>query len=111
LSATNGERGVELASQALPDVILMDISLPGISGFEALRRLRADPRTATIPVLALSAEASPDYVEKGLSAGFYRYLTKPIKVSEFMQALDMALGEVLELAITAGIDRPAEGLG
>ncbi len=91
LSATNGIQGVEIARAALPDVILMDISLPGISGIEALRLLVADPRTAAIPVIALSANAMPHDIEKGLAAGFFRYLTKPIRVDEFMCTLDLAL--------------------
>jgi CheY-like chemotaxis protein len=69
----------------------MDINLPGISGFEALKLLREDPVTAHIPVLALSANAMPRDIIKGLEAGFFRYLTKPIKVKEFIAALNMAL--------------------
>ena len=91
LSAVNGILGVELARDKLPDVILMDINLPGISGIQALKILRDDPVTTHIPVLALSANAMPLDIKKGLEAGFFRYLTKPIKVSEFMEALDVAL--------------------
>ena len=69
----------------------MDINLPGISGIEALKILREDPATAHIPVVALSANAMPRDIEKGLQAGFFRYLTKPIKVNEFMDTLDVAL--------------------
>ena len=69
----------------------MDINLPGISGHEALSILRQDPVTAHIPVIALSANAMRRDVEKGLEAGFFSYLTKPIKVEEFMGALDVAL--------------------
>ena len=91
LSARDGIKGVAIARAALPDVILMDINLPGISGIEALRVLADDPATAHIPVVALSANAMPRDIEKGLEAGFFRYLTKPIKVSEFMDTLDLAL--------------------
>jgi signal transduction histidine kinase/ActR/RegA family two-component response regulator len=91
LSAKDGRRGVELAHAALPDVILMDINLPGISGIAALQFLAGDPATAHIPVIALSANAVPRDIERGLEAGFFRYLTKPIKVGEFMQTLDLAL--------------------
>ncbi len=91
LSARDGIRGIELARATLPDVILMDIGLPGISGIEALRILSTDPTTAHIPVIALSANAIPRDIEKGLEAGFFRYLTKPIKVVEFMSTLDEAL--------------------
>jgi PAS domain S-box-containing protein len=91
LSAIDGNRGVELARSCLPDVILMDINLPGISGIEALRILRETAETARIPVVALSANAIPRDIQKGLDAGFFRYLTKPIKVGEFMDALNVAL--------------------
>jgi PAS domain S-box-containing protein len=91
LSARDGSLGIELARANLPDVILMDINLPGISGIEALKILRADPSTAHIPVVALSANAMPRDVEMGLQAGFFRYLTKPIKIDEFMATLEEAL--------------------
>ena len=91
LSARDGNLGVQLARAHRPDVILMDINLPGISGIEALRILREDLVTRHIPVVALSANAMPRDIEKGLVAGFFRYLTKPIKVNEFMDTLDAAL--------------------
>ena len=91
LSARDGRRGVELARSHKPDIILMDINLPGISGLNALRILAENPATAHIPVIALSANAMPRDIEKGLRAGFFRYLTKPIKVAEFMATLDLAL--------------------
>jgi CheY-like chemotaxis protein/two-component sensor histidine kinase len=89
--ARDGTLGIALARTLLPDVILMDINLPGISGIEALKILREDPATAHIPVIALSAHAMLRDVERGLQAGFFRYLTKPIKVDEFLDALDAAL--------------------
>ena len=91
LSAVDGHLGIALARQHQPDLILMDINLPGISGTEVLGLLRVDPLTAHIPVIALSANALPRDVRKGLDAGFLRYLTKPINVPEFMEALDTAL--------------------
>lgn len=91
LTAIDGHLGIQLARAYQPDVILMDINLPGISGYGALDILRKDPATAHIPVMALSANAVPRDIEKGLEAGFFRYLTKPIKVNEFMDALDVAL--------------------
>ena len=91
LTATDGHHGLQLARTYLPDVILMDINLPGISGFGALSVLRENTTTANIPVMALSANAVPRDIEKGMDAGFFRYLTKPIKVDEFMEALDLAL--------------------
>ena len=69
----------------------MDINLPGLSGLEALKILRQDPATAHIPIVALSANAMPRDVKRGLDAGFFRYLTKPIKVSEFMDTLNLTL--------------------
>jgi CheY-like chemotaxis protein len=91
LSAPDAETGLALVRSRNPEVILMDINLPGISGIEAMRILRADPATAHIPVVALSANAVPRDIEKGLAAGFFSYLTKPIKVVQFMDALDLAL--------------------
>ena len=90
LTAVNGRLGVELARTCRPEVILMDINLPGMTGTDAMRILREDPATAHIPVLALSANVIPRDIKAGLEAGFFRYLTKPIKVNEFMEALDMA---------------------
>jgi PAS domain S-box-containing protein len=91
LTAIDGPTGVALARSEKPEVILMDINLPGMSGFDALKILRADPATAHIPVVALSANAVPRDVQKGLDAGFFRYLTKPIKVAELMDTLSAAL--------------------
>jgi len=96
LTAIDGHLGIQLARAYQPDVILMDINLPGISGFGALEILRKDPATAHIPVMALSANAVPRDIERGLEAGFFRYLTKPIKVREFMDTLDVALHHAAE---------------
>jgi PAS domain S-box-containing protein len=91
LSAGDANLGIQIARTSLPDVILMDINLPGISGVEALKVLREDPATAHIPVVALSANAMPRDIEMGLDVGFFRYLTKPIKVKHFMDTLNAAL--------------------
>ena len=91
LSAQDGFHGIEIARASLPDVILMDINLPGISGIDALKILRKDPTTAHIPVIALSANAMPRDIVRGLEVGFFRYLTKPIKLNEFLDTLDVAL--------------------
>jgi signal transduction histidine kinase len=91
LSATHGGLGLELARAHLPAVILMDISMPDISGTEVLKMLQADPATAHIPVIALSANALPHEIESGLEAGFFRYVAKPIRVREFFEGLDEAL--------------------
>ena len=91
LSAADGNQGLEYALAYQPEVILMDINLPGISGIEVMTILRADVRTAHIPIIALSANAVPRDIEHALEAGFFNYLTKPIKVNQFMDALDVAL--------------------
>jgi PAS domain S-box-containing protein len=91
LSAADGNLGIEFAHAYQPDVILMDIHLPGISGLEAMKILRADPLTAHIPIIALSANALPRDIEMGLASGFFSYLTKPIKLDELTANLDLAL--------------------
>jgi len=91
LTAANGKSGIEIARASRPEVILMDINLPDMSGFNALEILRKDPATAHIPVIALTANATPLNVESGLEAGFFRYITKPIHVDELLEALDIAL--------------------
>jgi len=91
ITAITGKSGVETAKSSQPDVILMDINLPDFNGFEALKRLHLDPATSNIPVMALSASAMPRDIKKGLEAGFFRYITKPIKVNEFIASLDLAL--------------------
>ncbi len=91
LTAVDAVKGFEIARESLPDVILMDINLPGIDGYEAVGILRSDPATRHIPVIALSANAMPREIEKGKKAGFFRYIIKPIKVNEFMEVLMEAL--------------------
>jgi signal transduction histidine kinase/ActR/RegA family two-component response regulator len=91
ISAKDGGSGVEMARTVQPDIILMDINLPGISGVTAMQILAGDLATAHIPVIALSANAMPHDVERGLALGFFRYLTKPIKLAEFLRTLDQAL--------------------
>jgi signal transduction histidine kinase/AmiR/NasT family two-component response regulator len=91
LSAADGNLGIELAREFMPGVILMDINLPGINGIDVMKILRADPATAHIPIVAISANVIPSDIKKGLDAGFFRYLTKPIVVNEFMDALSVAL--------------------
>jgi PAS domain S-box-containing protein len=91
LTAIDGYMGIQMARAYQPDVILMDINLPGMSGIDALKILHEDSTTAHIPVLALSANAVPRDIEKGIEAGFFRYLTKPIKIDEFMDTLDVTL--------------------
>jgi PAS domain S-box-containing protein len=98
LKAVNGTLGIDLARSHMPDVILMDINLPGISGIDALKILRNESATAHIPVVALSANAMPRDIKLGMEAGFFRYLTKPIKVKEFMETMNAALEHAREAA-------------
>jgi two-component system cell cycle response regulator DivK len=84
LEATTGESAVELALEHGPDLVLMDIQLPDIDGIEALGRLRADERSATLPVLALTAQAMDGDRERFLAAGFDGYLSKPVDIAEFV---------------------------
>jgi signal transduction histidine kinase/ActR/RegA family two-component response regulator len=91
LSAPDGHFGLSLAKSHRPDAILMDLNLPGMSGYEVLAQLRREPETARIPVIALTANAMPDDVARGLAAGFARYLTKPIDIERFYEAIDGVL--------------------
>lgn len=85
--AEDGEKALELAFSTLPDVILMDVKLPKLTGTEACRRLKADPRTAAIPILLLSAKAQPAEIREGLDAGADRYLCKPISFPDILAHL------------------------
>jgi two-component system cell cycle response regulator DivK len=87
LEATTGTQAVELAAQHAPELVLMDIHLPDIDGVEALGRLRADPRTAVIPVLALTAQAMEGDRERFLGAGFDAYVSKPVDVIELLRTV------------------------
>ncbi len=82
------EKGLEFARELIPDIILMDINLPGMDGYEALSRLRNYPQTRHIPVIAISAEASARDIERGQAAGFHAYITKPINVTELLECME-----------------------
>jgi len=88
ISATTAETGIELATDQQPDLILMDINLPGINGIEALKQLKKIERTKHIPVFAISADAMPTAIAHGKEAGFEQYLTKPIDIPKLLAALD-----------------------
>jgi two-component system, cell cycle response regulator DivK len=92
LEATTGSLALDLALEHRPDLVLMDIRLPDIDGLEALSRLRADERTATIPVLAVTAQAMQGDRERFLAAGFDGYLSKPIDVGELLEAVSRHCG-------------------
>lgn len=101
LSTHDGEIGLELAIRKLPDVILLDINLPGLNGFEILKKLKAIGDTKGIPVLALSANAQKEAKEAALQVGFKDYLTKPINVRYFLNLIDQLANEK-NLELTAG---------
>jgi two-component system, cell cycle response regulator DivK len=87
LEAVTGEDGVRLAKENLPDLVLMDIQLPGISGIDAFRQLRADPNTARIPVVALTASVTPTDRSAISAAGFDAFISKPISLKEFVDTV------------------------
>ena len=97
-SAPNAELGLDLARSTLPCLILLDINLPGMDGYEALSRLRNYPETSHIPIVALSAAAMPRDIERGKLAGFKHYLTKPLQVNALMQLLEGELGKTRKKA-------------
>ncbi|WP_126454180.1 response regulator [Sulfuriflexus mobilis] len=83
---------MQLIEANKPDLVLLDINLPGINGFEVLQRLQANPDTNNIPVIAISANARESDIEKGINAGFSYYLTKPINVNLLMTSINEVLG-------------------
>ncbi len=87
LPARNAEEGIDIANRMLPDLILMDINLPGMNGYEALKILRCTSMTRHIPVIAVSAYAMQENIRQGLEAGFDAYITKPVN----MQVLDATI--------------------
>ena len=91
ISAPDARLGIDLARAHLPQVILLDINLPGMSGLEALTVLQSDPATARIPVVAITANAMAGDVSRGLAAGFFRYVTKPIDMAQLNDAVNAAL--------------------
>ncbi len=93
LPATLPEEGLYLAAAHRPDIIILDLNLPGMSGYEMLERLKAMPETKDIPIMALTASAMPEDAKRGLAAGFFRYLTKPINAKTLFLAIDDALAE------------------
>ena len=86
--ASNGQTGIELAKTENPKLILLDLNLPGISGFDVLQTLQNNPQTAQIPVIMLSANAIPSQIERLLAAGARNYLTKPFELDQFLAVLD-----------------------
>lgn len=91
LQAETGSEGIKLAIQKLPHIILLDLSLPDASGFDVLKDLKNGAETAHIPVIALTGENSPQDIAKGIEAGFFGYLTKPIDVTSFYDMIDKTI--------------------
>lgn len=98
LNASNGADGVEMALTHTPDLILMDVQMPGVDGVEALQRLRADPRTAALTVIAFTALAMKGDAERLLAEGFDGYLEKPIRYKEFLANVARLLGQTASTA-------------
>jgi PAS domain S-box-containing protein len=88
ITAPSAEIGLDVAKARLPDLILMDINLPGMDGYDALRKIRSSESIQNIPVIAISADAMPYDIEKGIAAGFHDYITKPLKVNQLLKAID-----------------------
>ena len=93
LSAMQGRMGLDLAWEHAPDLILLDLHLPDMSGGDVLRRLRSDPRTRDTPVVVISADATPGQVERLRAAGAHEYMTKPLDLDRFMETVDRTLAE------------------
>jgi two-component system, cell cycle response regulator DivK len=91
LGIPEGLQALDLAREEQPDLILMDIRLPDISGFEVTRLLKADDRTKTIPIIAVTALASPEYEKKGLESGCDAYIPKPITLGNFLRTIESFL--------------------
>ncbi|HWQ54631.1 MAG TPA: response regulator [Bryobacteraceae bacterium] len=94
VAATDGEQGIEAAHSQAPGIILMDMSLPALDGWEATRRLKADPRTSAIPVIALTAHAMPGDRDRALEAGCDDYETKPVEFPVLLEKIHRLLGKV-----------------
>jgi CheY-like chemotaxis protein len=92
--AVDGERAVELCARRPPDLVLLDVQMPGLDGYEVCRRLKADPATREIPVVILSADAMTSRSTSLLKAGAHAYLTKPLSVTQFLGVLDELLVKV-----------------
>ncbi|HYJ80917.1 MAG TPA: response regulator [Longimicrobiaceae bacterium] len=90
--AETGEEGIRIAREVLPAVVLMDVSMPGIDGFEATRRLKADPLTAAIPVIAVTAHALAEDRQRALEAGCDGYLAKPVEPRRVLQEVERIVG-------------------
>jgi CheY-like chemotaxis protein len=91
LAAMQGQLGLEMAETQLPDLVLLDLHLPDMPGQDVLRRLLDNPQTSHIPIIVVSADATPSQIERLLAAGASAYLTKPLDVKEFLRLIDTQL--------------------
>lgn len=94
VEAENGHDGLDIAKKCHPDIILLDLGLPDLSGFEVLKRLRQKKEFADVPVIAVSGDNLPEDIEIGLQAGFDGYLSKPINIAKLDQALDRSISSL-----------------
>ncbi len=104
LSSVSAEDGLEIIKAHHPDIIIMDINLPGMNGLEAMALLKNDENTQNIPVIALSAAAMPHDLDVGKAAGFFNYLTKPFDISDVLENIN----EALELRNEITYDRSSD---
>ena len=95
-TAENADEAFRRLAEEKPDLILMDVNLPGMNGLQAMKRLRNTPETRLIPIIALTSNSTPQNIEAGLNAGFDGYLTKPIVVSELMKAIQKTLDNITD---------------
>ena len=94
IEATDGETGIQLATEILPDLILMDVSIPGIDGWEATKILKADPRTAHLPIIALTAHALARDRDRSIEVGCDAYLAKPVEPRRVLEEIERVLGKL-----------------
>jgi len=90
IEADTGYGGIEMACSQNPDIIILDLSLPDLSGFDVLKKLQSEPAVSAVPVIALTGDSLPQDRAKGLEAGFFSYMTKPIDVKTFYSVIDSA---------------------
>ncbi len=110
IAASTGEKGLELARTRDPDLVVLDINLPGIDGFEVLTKLQTYMDTRHVPIIALTANAMPQDVKKGLDAGFLQYLTKPIDVKEFLRTVDLFVSDSAPTSMRSSDSAPPNAL-
>ncbi|MFN2474955.1 MAG: PAS domain S-box protein [Chthoniobacterales bacterium] len=99
MSAMQGQMGLDLAREHVPDLILLDLHLPDVPGWDVLRQLKRDAKTRDIPVIIISADATPSQIKRLMVAGAHSYLTKPLDVGEFLRVIDEAMPPSAELAV------------